>query len=209
MAKTYSEAPDDCREIVNQVAQKTYPELLKFGVKIDLLSVATDGEEPALKLHGYPCAAVIRVVGLKERAKGHGDVEITIDEEVWHTSDTAQQRALIDHELRHIALKMDPKNEKQVKLDSAGRPKIGMHKHDLQVGWFRDIAERHGDASFEVQQARTAFLIYRQTFFAFVGEPTIEPPEKVRALAEKIKRLSPSGQALVMQVIDAKQEAAP
>lgn len=171
MPKTYSDAPDECRVMVEEIVRKHYPDIDRAQVKIDLVSVATDSEDsPALTLHGYPCAAVIRVVGVKDRAKGHGDVEIVIDEVLWHDSSIERQRALIDHELRHIALKMDPKNDKIVKLDSNGRPKIGLHKHDVQVGWFSDIAKRHGDASFEVQQARTIFVNHRQTFFAFVPE---------------------------------------
>lgn len=84
MPKTYSPAPDDVRTVVNEMLKKHYPELIKFGVTIDLISVAHDNEDkPALTLHGYPAAAVIRVVGIKERTKGAGDVEICIDEERW------------------------------------------------------------------------------------------------------------------------------
>lgn len=148
---------------------KYHPEVIKAGVKIDLLSVTTDSEDkPALTLYGYPCYAVIRVVGIKDRTKGQGDVEIVIDEAHWMFMSDAEKDALIDHELFHIDLKLD--GDGKVKTDGQGRPKIGMRKHTTQVGWFAEVAERHGAASFEVQQAQSIFTHHRQSYFSFVAE---------------------------------------
>lgn len=160
--------PDETASRVAHLLKLFHPEAHNAGVKIDLLSVASDKDGPALKHQGYPAAAIIRVIGIKERTKGAGDVEILFDEEQYMEMSDAEKDALIDHELEHIEVKMDGK---RAKLDCRGRPKIGMRKHDYQFGWFSSIAERHGIASGEVQQANALFLREKQTFFAFINQP--------------------------------------
>ncbi len=166
--KTYSRMPDETAERVAHLLKCFHPEIVKAGVTIDLLSVATDGDTPPLKLHGVTCAAVVRGTNVKERTKGAADVEITFDEERYLAMSDPERDALIDHELEHIALKRDKKTG-MVKLDCRGRPKVGMKHHDADFGWFRVIAERHGMASLECKQAANLFIAEKQTFFAFVG----------------------------------------
>lgn len=173
MGKSYSKAPDETTDRVAHIIKLFYPELREAGVKVDLLSVVNDSEDkPALTHGGYAAAAVIRVVGIKERAKGAADVEITIDEVGYLRMNDAQKDALLDHELYHVVVKREKKTNR-VALDCRGRPKIGMRKHDYQFGWFREIAERHGPASGEVQQATRLFLNEKQVLFEFaMGEST-------------------------------------
>lgn len=166
MPKTYSRAPDEVTDRVAHLIKCFYPALRAAGVKIDLLSVSTDSEDAHALTHaGYPAYAVVRAVGIKERAKGAGDAEITIDEARYITMTSEEKDALLDHEIHHIELKMSKTG--MVKLDCRGRPKLGMKKHDYQFGWFREIAERHGRASIEVKQATILFLREKQVLFDF------------------------------------------
>ncbi len=170
MAKIYSKAPDECIERVAHLIKLFHSPLLLADVKIDLLSVANDDDDkPALALHGYPCLAIIRITGVKERTKGAGDAEIIIDESRYLALDDPSRDALLDHEIYHLELRIDKKTDK-VKLDCRGRPKLGMRKHDVQIGHFIEIAERHGAASIECKQATNLYLSHQQTLFAFVGE---------------------------------------
>lgn len=175
--KTFARMPDETTERVAHLLRLFHPELVKAGVRIDLLSVASDKDGPALKLHGYACAAVVRATNVKERTKGAGDVEITFDEAAYLGMSDAEKDSLCDHEIEHIELKIDKKTG-LVKLDCRGRPKIGMKKHSVQIGWFSVIAERHGEASGEIQQARQIFAIDEQTFFPFAiiakAQPQLE-----------------------------------
>lgn len=173
MAKIYAKAPDECTDRVAHIIKCFYPDLKNAGVRIDLLSVASDVEgKPALTHAGYPAAAVVRATSIKERTKGAGDAEIVIDESLYLGMNDAEKDALLDHEIHHIVLKLDKKTD-AVKLDCRGRPKIGMKKHDLQFGWFVEIAKRHGPASGEVQQAARMFIAHKQTLFDFgMGEST-------------------------------------
>ncbi len=169
--KTYSQAPSGTAERVAHLIKCFHRELLDAGVKIDLISVTTDKiGKPALMHNGYAAYAVVRSLGPKERTMGRGDAEIVIDEEQYLKLSDDQKDALLDHEVHHIQLILDKKTGKP-KLDSRGRPRLGMKKHDYQFGWFSEIAKRHGIASMEVKQAHQMYLAERQTLFAFVSEP--------------------------------------
>lgn len=169
MSKIYSAAPSGVAERVAHLVKLFHSDLHDAGLKFDLISVADDDPEcdAPLKLHGYPCAAVVKAVDVKGRAMGRGDVEIVIDEARYIALPDAQKDALLDHEIEHIELQINPK-KKRVKLDCNGRPMVKMRLHDVNFGWFTSIAERHGAASMECKQASDLYIGGRQTFFAFI-----------------------------------------
>ena len=132
----------------------------------------SDGERPtghAVKLHGIPCYAVVKIIGATDRALGGKDARITIDKAKWEEMPTAERRALLDHELEHLMAVRDDAGF--MKLDAYERPKLRMRHHDRDYGWFDSIAERHGDHSIEVQQAHQLAAegrtIYFQPSFSF------------------------------------------
>lgn len=172
MPKTYSKAGDAVRDRADHLIKVFHQDLKDAGIRIDWLFVAhddPDNEKPALTHGGYPADAVISVVGPKERALGNGDVKCVIDESRYIAMSDAEKDGLLDHEIYHIELKRDKKG--RVKLDEHGRPKVGMRKHDVQIGHFVEIAKRHGIASGEVQQMTRIYLAHKQTLFAFVNDP--------------------------------------
>jgi hypothetical protein len=144
-------------EILHQFA--THEPLIAAKVTIDFVFAYPDYDErtgapknDALKLHGTKALAIARKIPLKDRALGRADCEITIDHHHWDRATEDVRRALLDHELHHFEVKIDKRG---VVTDDLGRPVINLRHHDYDIGWFRIIAQRHGQHSIECQQAET------------------------------------------------------
>jgi hypothetical protein len=185
---TYSRPPDDVAEVdslIADVVSAHHPDLAEAGVTYDILFSYSKSGGPALKLHGYPCAAIVKINSYELRAKGAADVTLKIDGDDWPDWDEDRRRALIDHECQHIIIKRDRKSG-EIKTDDAGRPKLGMRLHDLVLGGFAVIAERHGPAAFEVRAAEQLRTEYGQLLWDF-GDASREPASgrarKARPLA--------------------------
>lgn len=141
-------APDD-RRLLEEVAADFHPHLADAGVTVGLLlAVPKEGQEgPALKLHGYPALAVVKVNSLKDRVEGKPDCTVQLDGEAWKDLPDARRRAVLDHELTHVVVQRDA--DGRVKTDDAGRPKLKLRLHDMQVGGFEEVVKRHGAAAVE------------------------------------------------------------
>lgn len=154
----YSPGEPRLVEFVNEVMQRFHSRLADVELLVDVLEARPKTDEhgeptgDALKLHGYPCYATIKIRGPKDRGAGLGDVLLTIDAYRWDELSRESQTALIDHELTHVELCVN--DEGLVKRDDYDRPKVRMRLHDHQFGWFDEIAYRHGAASVEVEQLR-------------------------------------------------------
>lgn len=198
MSKIYAKAPSGVAERVAHLMKVFHRPLHDAGVKIDLLSVADDDPDcdHALKLRGYPAYVCIKINDIKQRTLGNGDATIIIDESKWLTLSDATKDAIADHELEHLELQINPKN-KRIKLDSAGRPKLKMRLHDIEYGHFVSIAERHGQASIEVQQCTQLFLTHKQTLFGFAMDTDL------------VKRIEDNGAAKLVakNLVDAVRDA--
>lgn len=189
----YTAAPKEVAALVDAIIAEHYPELdtlrhpeaelppLRFDLCFAYAELNANGDpkSAAVVLNGYPCAAIIRRIGLKDRVLGRGDVEITIDAEKWEELDDEGQAALIDHELYHLEPRKD--DEGVFARDDLHRPLFGMRRHDVQIGWFAKVAERHGKHSMEQRQAREIFDEFGQAFFPFVTAP--KPKSKKRQAA--------------------------
>jgi hypothetical protein len=168
--KTYAPAPADIEERVVALVVKHYPDLLKYGIRIDVVAVTVDDKDAsAVQLHGYECLGTMGVVPVKHRALGRGDAELLIDlrryrEEL--ASDAARD-AFLDHELYHL---MVIKEGPVALTDSANRPRLKIRKHDRQFGWFDEIARRHGGNAFEVRQAQRLAAEAGQIYFGFIDK---------------------------------------
>lgn len=148
-------------KFADALMRQFHPDLLEAKVKIDFLFAYpryNEKDQPigdAIKHHGVKALGLAKKLGASDRAKGHGDAEIRIDWEWWKESGEAEQKALLDHELHHLAI---CKNKAGViKTDDLGRPVIRLRPHDYQIGWFNVIAHRHGVHSQERKQAQTMF----------------------------------------------------
>jgi hypothetical protein len=156
----YHPCSSSIKELANEIlfAYETHKPLIEARVRIDFVFAFADEDEEGNKLNdairknGRKVYAMARIINLKDRSKGQGDAEITIDGDWWGEATDEQQRALLDHELHHFALKTNRAG--MVQFDDLKRPLLRMRKHDYEFGWFTIIAERHGKASVECQQAR-------------------------------------------------------
>lgn len=162
MGICYERASDTNPEILDmarEIIEKYHPELKTPDggyVRLCIMLAFQGGDdadhEPAVKLHGYPCYAVIKSIPYKQRVDKRADAEITIDKEKWESLTDRQQRALLDHEITHLEIKRDEYGA--VDTDDCGRPKLNIRLHDWQLGGFRSIARRYGSEALEVIEAR-------------------------------------------------------
>lgn len=195
---TYEPVNEDIRSRVERLVEKYHQPLKDARVQLDLLWARStlDGNGditgPAIKHQGYPCAAVVRVIGLKDRSKGMGDAEILLDADRWDEWSEEEQNAIIDHELEHLELARD--SEGAIKRDDLDRPKLRLRKHDHQFGWFDSIVRRHGSNALEWQQHQ-AFVDgpLKQLWLPYVDE------EQPSAASGKRKGKAKGGVARALQ----------
>lgn len=176
MPVVYQKCGADVVAKAKAVMKQFHPDLVKVEAKVTYLFAIAEKNEhgeplsPAVTLGGYPCLAKVKVIGLKERADGRADAEVVIDQDAWDGMTDQQQDALLDHELHHLDPKRDPETGDFVS-DDIGRPKFNMRRHDHQFGWFDVVARRHGDASFEVKQAKQFADACGQLYFGWKAPP--------------------------------------
>lgn len=176
---TFTRCNGDVEQLARDlIAQyETHKPLAELKVKIDLVFAFADEDEKgrlvndALTKNGVKALGITRKISLKDRALGRGDAEIAMDGNYWNGATAEQQAALLDHELHHISVKCDKSGNAQ--FDDLGRPLIKLRKHDVEVGWFRVIAERHGSASIEQQQAKKIMDSQGQYYWPGIA-PTLE-----------------------------------
>lgn len=168
---TYQKADSAVREMAEKILEQfeTHKPLLEYKVKIDFVFAFAavdnfgDPKGPALTRHGVGAWGITRKLGLKDRAMGRGDAEISLDGDWWEKATEARRRALLDHELHHLEVKLD--DDGILVKDELHRPKLKLRKHDVEVGWFAIVAGRHGGASLEIEQARALMDSYGQLFW--------------------------------------------
>lgn len=167
MPTTYETCDEEIRELVNELIEKHHADLKEAGASIELLS-ARNPKGPAVKLHGYACAAIVKVNSYKDRVEGKEDATIMIDADEWGTTPDDRRRAILDHELHHLVVKRKTRRKGrrrrggsenidgiaeaevgQILRDDLARPILKCRLHDLVVGGFIVIAKRHRDASLE------------------------------------------------------------
>ena len=155
---TFQKCPQRVRDLANEILCEfeTHQPLLDAKVSIDFVFAFADEDDSgkktgnALSKNGCKALGICRVIPLKDRAMGRADTEISLDCDWWNEANENEKRALLDHEMHHIAIKIDKRG---VVRDDLQRPVIQMRKHDHEFGWFKAIAARHGMFSQERQQA--------------------------------------------------------
>lgn len=169
--KTYSGASHDLWEAIDRMQKAYHPDLAKVSVGA-LFVFDDEGGDQVLKHNGYWAAAVVSITPIKQRALGIADAIIVIDRSCWTSMSQARRDALIDHELTHLehvhrdATATEPAGPM---YDAVNRPKLAMRRHDHQLGWFDEVATRHGEHSTEVIQARQLVSTTQQLYFNFAA----------------------------------------
>lgn len=156
---TFQKCPQSVRDLANDILCQfeTHKPLLDARVTVDYVFAYSDKDEVtgeptgnALSKNGCKALGICRKIPLKDRALGRSDAEIALDGDWWEEATEDEQRALLDHELHHLAVKIDKRG---LVRDDLGRPVIQMRKHDYEFGWFKVVAARHGKHSQERLQA--------------------------------------------------------
>lgn len=163
---TLTKPKPDVDNLLAHVMSKFHGVLDAAGVTVGLLrATPNETEDHAVKLHGYACAAVVKITPYEKRVMGLPDAVITFDGVAWEGFSPAERIALFDHELNHLELRFD--KEGTLKTDDCGRPKLKMRLHDWELGGFAVVADRHKGAALEVQGFRAAHAAYYQQIFAW------------------------------------------
>lgn len=195
MGKTYIDVIEDYRDTIRELAEEHHRHLLApqihSDVQIECIAVFAPRDEdglvadgPAITVHGAPAIARIRITRLEERVAGRGDAVIWIDGDQFPLLPERTQRAVLDHELEHLEVKIG--DDGQVKMDDIARPLLRIKPHDFQVGWFSSVAKRHGRHSFEVHQAQTLMTASQLWFPDFAVAEAGEGQEKRSKKAEAV-----------------------
>src|SRR5256885_50767 len=105
MTTTYTPAPPDVTDLLDDVTINYHNDLSDNRVTIGILMAKSDDDDkPAVTKDGYPCAALIEKTSYKNRCLGIADAVITIDAAIWTTFTEAEKVAVLDHELMHLEL---------------------------------------------------------------------------------------------------------
>lgn len=176
---TYEKAPKSTYDLADRILleYETHKPLIACELKIDIVMAHADQDEKgrllndALTKNGVKALGVTRALPIKDRAMGRGDAEICLDADWWSLASGDEQAALLDHELHHISVKCDRSGN--IQYDDLNRPKIKLRKHDVEVGWFKLIADRHGAASIERQQAKKIMDSQGQYYWPGIA-PTVQ-----------------------------------
>lgn len=164
-------ADKEHKEMLASVIAKYHPSLVEYKVRVGIIVAFARRDEldrpkgPAVKLHGYPCWATVKINSQKDRVEGKPDATVTIDGDRWDDLPEARQIAILDHECHHLV----PTGE----TDDCFRPKLEMRLHDIVIGGFSTIAERHGADSVEVETAEQIATAFGQLLFSFMREPAV------------------------------------
>lgn len=153
----------EINQTVQSLIEANHPELVEANVTVDTIFAFDDKGGFPVKTNGYPSSANIKINNLKSRVKGSADAEIVLDRDAFNSMSATQQQALIDRELYKLIVKRD--KEGNVKVDDADRACLKIKKFDYMLGWFKEIAVRHGADSPEVYQANILWQKDGRTFF--------------------------------------------
>jgi hypothetical protein len=174
----YTTAEQDARDLLAAVMKQHHPEFVEVGVRVNVLMAtrARDektGEpkgESALRHHGWPAQALIKINGHRDRVAGKADADLYLDAERWDELTQRQRQALLHHELLHLEIQSD--EDGNVVLDDCNRPKLRIRPHDYQMGGFYQVAEDYGADAPEVLTLADVNRKYVQlNLFDLVSEP--------------------------------------
>lgn len=169
MSKIYSLPSKELKDFLHQALEKWHSDLLRHGVKIGLICVASDDGEPALKgFAKHPAAAKVSVVSHKDRLVKKYDAEIEIDQYFYKDATDDELLSVFDHELTHLELQF---KEGELKTDDLGRPVLKLIPDEFAVWGFYDVIRRHRGAAQETQAVDRLVHTLRERQLMLFDEP--------------------------------------
>ena len=182
MKRSYKLADEETMQLVTQVMNESHKHLSEVGARFQIVmseAVDRDGNITySLFANGVCCAAKIGLYNKKNRIIKNIDFEITIDSLFWENATIEERKSTIDHELTHIAIKLD--KEGLPKIDDDGLVCFKMKRHDLVYWGFKEILERNKSNSIEYQSFRN--LLKDIGGMVTPPTPTTPPEQEVQTL---------------------------
>jgi len=164
MATTYTTGDDKLYDLLDEVMRLYHPKLAEATVQVNCLFAWSDKDDvQALRKNGYPALALIKINSLQDRIEGKKDATLKLDGDHWKDLPDPQRRALLDHELSHLVVVEDA--DGKPKTDDIGRPKLKPRPHDVEIGLFADVVERHKNQALEAQAVHSAWTKFVQGVF--------------------------------------------
>jgi hypothetical protein len=146
---------DQAHEVLQELVTAHHPELEE--AKIALLFNRSWKVSASGRLTLGKC----KLASDLDRALSDFDVAIQLNEEFWLDDETTdeQRRALLDHELCHAKLRIDPETGDPL-LNELGRRVYAIRPHDVEE--FEDIIKRHGTYKRDLERFAAAMLTRRE-----------------------------------------------
>lgn len=149
---TYQLADTPVHTLLSETIGTYRQDLSEAAVRVGVLMAVNENGD-AVKHHGYPASATIKIVPQKDRITKGYDAEMVIDEKAWESMNKKCRVALLHHELMHLELKRD--KEGTIELDDNGRPKLKSRPGDFNAGdGFKEVIAAHGESAVELLSYR-------------------------------------------------------
>lgn len=166
MSTIFRPAPDEATAMLKEVMEEHRRDLVKHEVNICLLFAHSDKVGvPALRHRGSRVAGWCRPNSYAERVEGKADATICLDGDCWPRWSDRRRRALIHHELLHLAYC-------DGKADDLGRPRLSSQRGDWNHDGFYDVLRIYGTDSFEYSNLHTIARGPGQPTLPFMAEAT-------------------------------------
>jgi len=123
----------ELKEVADSLISKHYS-LLK-ELKIEFLF----RDEVAISQERVTAGMCVKVND-RDRTLHGADIIIEIARPIWTEATANFKKALMDHELSHIGVKVDGQGKLEVN-EATGRPKLFIRRHDIEE--FADVLERN------------------------------------------------------------------
>jgi hypothetical protein len=177
MATIYHPPTHDALALLDELRREHRQDLELAEARIALIFATSDKpDKPPMTSKGQRVLGKCKVHGLSDKAAGTADATIWIDAIAWSVRSANQNRALLHHELEHIAIWENERGDD-------GRPMLKSRNADFQFDGFHEIIERYGADACEA--SNVARVVARhQGVFAFDAE--FEPSNTGPATAEAV-----------------------
>ena len=175
MSKTYKQCSEEIQDQARTIMDNDHHELSKAGPTMLCLFVDAGYDEdgkakPAITSNGYPCAGQVKLSSPQDRACGKADFIVLLDVIVWRNLEEKGRESLLDHEITHVEPVIDDETM-EFKLTADERPVLKIRKHDLEIGIFHEVIERHGLAAIDSQAIAMVYASESgQAVFEFMEE---------------------------------------
>lgn len=175
MPTTYVEADPAAVKLLEKLITEHREDLVQADANVTLLfahgTLTRFGiRKPAMKSRGHQVLGKCKVNSIADRAEGKGDATIVVDGDRWDQLSEGRRRALLHHELSHIAVWGG-------KTDADDRPKLKLQHADFDFDGFHAVIDLYGVEAVEAANLQRVIEDHRQLVLPFAEGPVAAAPE--------------------------------